>query len=337
MFSAMQFPFGARSPVACSSGKVGATSDGKFMGQGPFDTQFIVKAALAGGICCGLTHGALTPVDVVKTRIQLDPVKYNQGFIGGFRQVIAGEGAGALLTGLGPTAQGYFIQGWFKFGGVELFKTKWSIAMGEESAWKNRTAITLGASACAEFIADIFLCPYEATRIRLVSQPDYAPGMMSCATKMSSEMGFVGAFYSGFAPILCKQIPYTMAKFVVQQKAAEAIYTSIGQSPATMSSTGNVGVSLGSGVIAGVVAAIISHPADTLLSKINKKGAGGEGGMVTRLANIAKETGAMKLCTTGLGPRCIMIGTLTAGQFGIFDIVLSAVGAKKFHFHDPAH
>ena len=32
---------------------------------------------------------------------------------------------------------------------------------------------------------------------------------------------------------------------------------------------------------------------------------------------------------------CAMIGTLTAGQFGIFDIVMSAVGAKKFHFHDP--
>lgn len=332
----MQFPFGAQSPVGCS-GKAGAADDGKFMGQGPFDTPFVVKAALAGGICCGITHGALTPVDVVKTRIQLDPVKYNQGFIGGFRQVIAGEGAGALLTGLGPTAQGYFIQGWFKFGGVEFFKTRWAKSMGEESAWKNRTAITLGASACAEFIADIFLCPYEATRIRLVSQPDYAPGMVSCATKMSAEMGFVGAFYSGFAPILCKQIPYTMAKFVVQQQAAEAIYASIGQSPATMSSGGNITVSLGSGVIAGVVAAIISHPADTLLSKINKKGAGGDGNMVSRLGNIAKETGMMKLCTTGLGPRCIMIGTLTAGQFGIFDIVLNAVGAKKFHFHDPAH
>jgi len=330
----MQFPYIARQPVACSGG---AADDGKFMGQGPFTSNFYLKAALAGGICCGLTHGALTPVDVVKTRIQLDPVKYNQGFVGGFRQVIAGEGAGALLTGLGPTAQGYFIQGWFKFGGVEIFKTRWAKQMGEESAWKNRTAITLGASAVAEFTADIFLCPFEACRIRLVSQPDYAPGMVSCGQKMASEMGVIGAFYSGFVPILFKQIPYTMAKFVVQQQAAEAIYASIGQTPASMSGAGNIGVSLGSGVVAGVVAAIISHPADTLLSKINKKGAGGDGSMVARLMNIASEAGVMGLCTTGLGARCIMIGTLTAGQFGIFDVVLNAVGAKKFHFHDPAH
>jgi|TARA_B110000977_G_scaffold199945_1_gene288828 solute carrier family 25 phosphate transporter 3 len=31
-----------------------------------------------------------------------------------------------------------------------------------------------------------------------------------------------------------------------------------------------------------------------------------------------------------------MIGTLTAGQFGLFDIVMQATGATKFHFHDPA-
>jgi len=312
-------------------------SDGKVMGQGPFGFKYYLQGALAGGICCSITHGALTPVDVVKTRIQLDPATYNQGFIGGFKQVIAGEGAGALLTGLGPTAQGYFIQGWFKFGGVEYFKINITSSIGEQKAWDNKTGIYLLSSAMAEFIADIFLCPYEACRIRLVSDPTYAPGMGSCATKMMSEYGFVGAFYSGFIPILCKQIPYTMAKFAVQGAAADVIYGSIGGTPQTMSKGGNICVSLGSGVIAGVVAAIISHPADTLLSKINKAGAGGTGSMFQRLGNIASETGVVKLCTQGLGARCIMIGTLTAGQFGIFDIVMGMVGAKKFHFHDPKH
>merc|ERR1719487_2224854 len=311
-------------------------ADGKVMGQGPFGVKYYLSGALAGGICCGLTHGALTPVDVVKTRIQLDPAKFNQGFIGGFKQVIEGEGAGALLTGLGPTAQGYFIQGWFKFGGVEFFKINITKSIGDQTAWDNRQKIYLVASAMAEFIADIFLCPYEACRIRLVSQPDYAASLPACAARMSSEMGFVNAFYSGFIPILFKQIPYTMAKFAVQGKAQEAIYASMNSSPEKTSKGGQIGVSLGSGVIAGVVAAIISHPADTLLSKINKAGAGGDGSMMQRLTNIATETGLVKLCTQGLGARCIMIGTLTAGQFGIFDIVMGAVGASKFHFHDPS-
>ena len=144
-------------PTAVAAQAAGA--DGKVMGQGPFGISYYLKGALAGGICCSITHGALTPVDVVKTRIQLDPVKYNQGFIGGFKQVIEGEGAGALLTGLGPTAQGYFIQGWFKFGGVEYFKINLTQSMGEQAAWNSKTSIYLLASACAEFIADIFLCP----------------------------------------------------------------------------------------------------------------------------------------------------------------------------------
>ena len=44
------------------------------------------------------------------------------GLIGGFHTVVAEEGIGALATGLGATAFGYFIQGWFKFGGIERKK-----------------------------------------------------------------------------------------------------------------------------------------------------------------------------------------------------------------------
>merc|ERR1712241_972354 len=96
------------------------------------------------------------------------------------------------------------------------------------------------------------------------------------------------------------------------------------------------GVSLGSVVVAGVVSAIISHPADTLLSKVNKAGAGGEGSIPQRMMNITKETGVMKLCTQGLPARRVMIGTLTALQFGIFDSVMRGLGAEKFLFHAPA-
>ena len=36
------------------------------------------RFALAGALGCAVTHGALTPVDVVKTRIQLEPEVYNK-------------------------------------------------------------------------------------------------------------------------------------------------------------------------------------------------------------------------------------------------------------------
>lgn len=303
-------------------------------GEKKYDLAYYLKGAAAGGICCSITHGALTPVDVVKTRVQLDPIKYNTGLVGGFKTIIKEEGVMALSTGFGATAFGYFVQGWFKFGGVEFFKIKTAQYLGEQKAWDNKTAIYLGASAAAEFIADCFLCPLEAVRIRSVSDPTYCDGLADGFAKMAKTEGITG-FYSGFAPILAKQIPYTMAKFAVQGSVADTVYGVWGKSPNECSSGTNVGVSLFSGTVAGVAAAIISHPADTLLSKVNKAGAGGDGTMMVRLANIAKETGFVKLCTVGLLPRCVMIGSLTAGQFGIFDTVMNALGASKFHFHNP--
>merc|ERR1712164_80217 len=181
---------------------MGKGDEGKIMGQGPFGTSYFLRGALAGGICCSFTHGAACPIDVVKTRMQLDPVKYNKGLIGGFRQVIAEEGAVALSTGLGPTAQGYFVQGWFKFGGVEFFKIQFVKSLGEQSAFDSRTSIYLASAAMAEFIADVFLCPYEACRIRLVSDPTYADSMMGCGRRLVAENGLIGGFYSGFIPML---------------------------------------------------------------------------------------------------------------------------------------
>lgn len=254
--------------------------------------------------------------------------------IGGFRTIIAEEGAMALTTGLGATAAGYFVQGWFKFGGVEFFKINAAQSMGVEKAWENKTTIYLCAAAAAEFIADIFLCPLEAVRIRSVSDPKFCNGLADGFVKMAKAEG-IGGFYAGFIPILAKQVPYTCAKFVVQGNVADSMYISMGTKPEECGGGLNLGVSLLSGVIAGVAAAIISHPADTLLSKVNKKGAGGDGPMFQRLGNIAKEIGFYKLCTVGLIPRCVMIGTLTAGQFGIFDTVMNALGASKFHFTNP--
>ena len=310
--------------VATSPAPVATSSEAKY------DLMYYLKGALAGGICCSITHGALTPVDVVKTRIQLEPEVYNRGMIGGFQQVIANEGASALLTGLGPTVSGYFIQGWFKFGGVEFFKINAAQSLGPQAAWDNRVGIYLGASACAEFIADIFLCPLEATRIRLVSEPTFASSMPGAFARLLKEEGLIKGFYSGFGPICLKQIPYTMAKFAVQGVAAESLSKTFGINPETASGASKTFLALGSGTIAGVAAAIISHPADTLLSKVNKAGAGGEGSIMVRLGRIAAETGIWNLCTQGLGARCVMIGTLTAGQFAIFDTVMSTLGAKKF-------
>jgi solute carrier family 25 phosphate transporter 3 len=299
-----------------------------------YNLMYYIKGAAAGGICCSITHAALCPVDVVKTRIQLDPVRYSGGLLATGRKIIAEEGAAALASGFGATAAGYFVQGWFKFGGVEFFKVNFAKQLGEQKAWDNRTSIYLASSAMAEFIADLFLCPLEAIRIKSVSDPTFPKGVAGGISQVLSTQG-VGGLYAGLGPILFKQVPYTMAKFAVQGKTAEALYTTLGLSPEKCSKGTNLTISLTSGVVAGVAAAIVSHPADTLLSMINKQGGDKSGSTTSRLIRLAREAGFKKLCTVGLIPRCVMIGTLTAGQFGIFDTVMNLLGAEKFHFHNP--
>lgn len=115
-----------------------------------------------------------------------------------------------------------------------------------------------------------------------------------------------------------------MAKFVVYEKVVEAVYSRVDKS--TLSDGAQTGVNLGSGLIAGLAAAVVSQPADTMLSKINKtKGAPGEG-TTSRLIKIAKELG-LRGSYTGIGARLFMVGTLTAGQFAIYGDVKKALGA----------
>lgn len=106
-----------------------------------------------------------------------------------------------------------------------------------------------------------------------------------------------------------------MAKFVVFEKVSEAAFRAFPKKD--LSDSAQTGVNLGSGLIAGFAAALVSQPADTMLSKINKtKGLPGEG-TTSRLIKIGKELG-LRGSYTGIGARLFMVGTLTAFQFAIY-------------------
>ena len=148
-----------------------------------------------------------TPIDVVKTRIQVDPSLKGKGLFSAGRAIVAAEGPAALLTGFGPTAVGYFVQGGIKFAAYEFWKGTIINATGSyDTAVEYRTGIYLTSAAIAEFIADVALCPLEATRIRLVSERGFATGLVTGFMRILREDGVVRGFYSGFIPILCKQV-----------------------------------------------------------------------------------------------------------------------------------
>ena len=105
-------------------------------------------------------------MDLVKTRRQVNSSLYKSN-IQGWQVIYRGEGIRGIFTGWSPTFFGYSAQGAFKYGWYEFFKKKYADFAGPEYAYKYKTSLYLAASASAEFLADIALCPFEAVKVRM--------------------------------------------------------------------------------------------------------------------------------------------------------------------------
>jgi solute carrier family 25 phosphate transporter 3 len=277
--------------------------------------EYYIKCCIGGSLSCGLTHTIIVPLDLVKCRMQVDSVKYPS--IGkGFKVTLAEGGTKALARGWAPTLIGYSMQGACKFGFYEMFKNFYGNLMGEEASYNYMTGLYLIASASAEFFADIALCPMEAVKVRIQTS-DYASTLRECFPKMKAEEG-TGTFFKGLKPLWMRQIPYTMMKFACFEKTVVALYEYCVPKPRDQcSKSEQLMVTFAAGYIAGVFCAIVSHPADSVVSVINKNPGKSAG-------EILKELGP-KGVWKGLVARIIMIGTLTALQWFIYDGVKVAL------------
>ena len=106
-----------------------------------------------------------------------------------------------------------------------------------------------------------------------------------------------------------------MAAFVVYENAQKFAYQTINKS--TTSNSTHTIINIGSGLLAGFAAAVVSQPADTMLSKINKTSSISGEGTFSRLFKIARELG-LRGSYAGIGPRLIMVGGMGAGQFALY-------------------
>jgi solute carrier family 25 phosphate transporter 3 len=278
---------------------------------------------LGGVLACGLTHAGMTPLDVAKCNMQVNPKKYT-GLGSGLKLLLKEEGSTGILKGVGPTLVGYSLQGMFKYGLYEVFKDLYMNLAGEEAAEKYKPAIWLAGSASAEIFADIALCPLEMTKVKIqTSQKGSFPTAFGAAIKeMSRTKAETRYPFGSLVPLWSRQIPYTMAKFFFFEKIVQLFYTHVFTEPKNSYSKGTqLGVTFASGYIAGVVCAIVSHPADSLVSLLGKAENKGKSA-----GTIAGEVGFASLATKGLGTRVIMIGTLTGFQWWIYDTFKSSMG-----------
>ena len=128
-----------------------------------------------------------------------------------YHKVRGTEGLRGVVTGWGPTFFGYSVskkvfnyvhqplthllqaQGAFKYGGYEFFKKFYSDIVGQERARKWKTSLYLVASASAELIADVALCPFESVKVRMQTTiPPDISGTFSGISAVVSKEGVPG-------------------------------------------------------------------------------------------------------------------------------------------------
>uniref|UniRef100_A0A2K6UIS5 Solute carrier family 25 member 3 n=1 Tax=Saimiri boliviensis boliviensis TaxID=39432 RepID=A0A2K6UIS5_SAIBB len=240
--------------------------------------KYHALCGFGGVLSCGLTHTAVVPLDLVKCHMQEDGVR-------------------GLAKGWAPNFIGCSLQGFCKFGFYEVFKVLYS----NMALWL--TSLYFAASASDEFFVDIALAPMEVAKVRVQTQPGYANTFRDAAPKTCLK-----AFYKGVAPLWMRQIPYTIMKFACFEHTVEALYKFVVPKPCSeCSKPEQLVVTFVAGYIAGVFCAIVSHPADSVVSVLNKE-------------KVLKRLG-FKGVWKGLFACIIMIGTLTALQWFIYDSV----------------
>ena len=269
---------------------------------------YVLGCAAAGALSTCVSHTLTLPLDVLKTRIQSDAALAGLSLAAVCRRIVTTEGPRALLAGFTANGCGYFMQGAIKFGLYEACKRRIFRELEARGGdrRKNRVPVWVASSACAEVVACLALCPMEATKIRLVTDPLYASSTLGALRRVISENG-IHSLWQGVAPILVRQVPYTVAKLAGYEVISQRL-----RNP------------LAAGVLAGSAAAVVSQPGDVVLARLCG------GSAQARLTGVCAledaSVGAVLASITnpgqlfvGLYPRACMCAVVCASQFFLYE------------------
>jgi len=285
---------------------------------------------LAGGLCSAISHGITTPVDVIKTRKQVDQSLKDLGLIkSGLKIVTNDGGVKALVAGLGPTTYGYLFEGAVKFGVYEILKPSimsiltWSASI-TSMPFLNSNTLGLIISGClAGTAASVVLCPMEALRIRLVAEPEFAVGGWVDGGLSMIENEGVRGLWKGFSAMMSKQVPYTVTKNVSFDILTRIAYSMLRKCGYIITRKMKIIIPFISAIVVSVLSCISSQPGDLLLSLVNAK----EGNARTRdfARDIIKEHG-VKGFFVEMNTRFLHVGMIVTVQLTIYDFVKRLCG-----------
>jgi solute carrier family 25 (mitochondrial phosphate transporter), member 3 len=286
---------------------------------------------LAGGLCAAISHTIPVPIDVVKTRKQVDPSYQDMHVWDAAKRMVETEGLKSLLAGLGPTTFGYLFEGAVKFGVYEVLKPTVRTILGSIAssfsalAFLNTQLIAfMTCGAVSGVAAAIVLTPMEGLRIRMVAEPDFAPtGWVQGAYRMFKEEG-AAFLVKGVKPMMYKQVPYTVTKNVAFDFFAKHAYASLRENGVTPTAAIKFTVPLVAAATASVLSCITSQPGDMLLSLMNAHG----GARRTRdiVRDILRSERGVSGFFAGFKTRIVHVGLIVTLQLLLYDMIKRLCG-----------
>ena len=281
------------------------------LGRAPFCLHACPSAAFS--------HGITVPIDVVKTKSQTDDALNGLSPLDAALRIIEDEGAGALSKGLQPTVLGYGFEGAAKFGVYETLKP---LFLGQFVDQPNEAY--LAAAVCAGALASIILCPLEETRIKLVTDSSFANGLADGLPKLLRENSIASPFRKGLAPMLSKQVPYTIGKQVSFDMFAAMLYSFLSGLSFVPRGQIALDVEVGAAFLASIVACLLSQPGDVILTQTYKNDSLGEG-FASTIQSLYGDGGVGRFFR-GLSARFLHVGCIITFQLVIYDQLKQALG-----------
>ena len=225
--------------------------------------DYYLKLCLAGGFASCLAHALLTPLDMIKTRMQSSSSTNNP--LQFAKELCQTEGPMSLLKGFQSTALGYLLGGAVFFGGTEFFTQ--NLFQNSDSSF----AFVLLCGAISVVMADIVVAPFEAMRIHSVTEQtnnidlienEQLIQMNSITTtkeEKDSDTAFqLSGLYTGFPALVIRDVPFHSTKFAVYDALSQQMHTIV---------MDNMMCTMVAGAIAGIAAAVISQPADAAFTQ----------------------------------------------------------------------
>ncbi|KAJ7514887.1 hypothetical protein O6H91_23G064800 [Diphasiastrum complanatum] len=282
-----------------------------------FSAKYYAACAAGGMLSAGTTHFLVTPFDMLKVNMQVNPLKY-RSILTGLEVLWKEQGVAGLWKGWSGKLCGYGTQGACRFGLYEYFKKQ--IRDNAESSYmpSNRTATYVAASASAGIIADVALCPFEAVKVRVQAQPLFAKGLVDGFPKFYSSEGIFG-FYKGLLPLWARSTPFTILMFSSFEHSVDLLYSHVIKRPKIKCSKGTqLGVTCAAGYFSGMVGTIITNPADNVISYLNNNDG--------TVLQAVKQIGLVGLFTRSLPLRIMLVGPVVTMQWFIYDLLKVSIG-----------